>query len=86
MNHEELLVEVLLKVFRKILVRKTEAQVKDTLIEYLSEGFVEKHVQVASIASDGSIVVCLSTEGVLKIKFTVTPQKVDGVTFNTNKQ
>ena len=88
MNNEELLTRALLKVFTKILVFKTREQVKDTLVEYFSKDFVDAHIQILgfTLDVDSSGEVYQSTfkfylvdEGVAKIRFTITPQKVDGV-------
>ena len=90
MNNEELLTRALLRVFTKILVFKTREQVKDTLVEYFSKDFVDAHIQISGFtldALDGSGEVYQSVfkfylvdEGVAKIRFTITPQKVDGIT------
>ena len=79
MNNEKLLIRALVRIFKKILVFKTEEQIKDTLVEYFSKDFVEKHIQISGFTDD-SFVFYLVDEEVLKFKFTVTPQKVDGIT------
>ena len=79
MNNEKLLTHALLKVFTKILVFKTREQVKDTLVEYFSKDFVEKYIQISEFTDD-SFVFYLVDEEVIEFKFTITPQKVDGIT------
>ena len=79
MNNEKLLTHALLMVFKKILVFKTREQVKDTLVEYFSKDFVERHIQISGFTDD-SFVFYLFDEEALKFKLTVTPQKVDGIT------
>ena len=90
MSNEGLLARALSMIFTKILVFKTEEQIKDILIEYLSKDFVDAHIQISGFtldALDGSGEVYQSVfkfylvdEGVAKIRFTITPQKVDGIT------
>ena len=87
MSNEGLLARALSMIFTKILVFKTEEQVKDILIEYLSKDFVDAHIQILGFTLGGSGEVYQSAfkfylvdEGVAKFRFIITSQKVCEVT------